>query len=43
MRNLKLKKYYTSKCDTSLKAMFVQNSNQALGNKFNNLYFHAKS
>ena len=40
MQNLRLKAKIIIK---SKKAITMQNSNQTLGNKFDNLYFHAKS
>ena len=40
---LKIKKTIKSSVIHHLKAMIMHNSNRVLGNKFDNLYFHAKS
>ena len=45
MTNIKLKakNIIKSRVKHNKKAMIIQNSNQVLGNKFDNLYFYAKS
>ena len=45
MTNIKLKakNIIKSRVKHNKKAMIIQNSNQVLRNKFDNLYFHAKS
>ena len=44
MKNIKLKakNIIKTKVIHHKKAMIIQNSNQVLGNKFNNLYFYEK-